>query len=185
MSSVLINPKYKFPDYFQWPFFFTLQTNGEVRRKQIHMWIDLVLKFCQDNKVWKLTPTIFALNLGQNPKINRKLDPKDIEIIFQSLVSVKKAVFVNPKQPEDIYILWKSFNEWEQYLYNSAMNRQSIDKLETLDYIIEDDDNKNEEYYNMDKNLLISVLKGLENKGKCGLVKDSSGENYVAVKFIR
>ena len=133
----------------------------------------------------ELTPSIFAQNLGQNPKINRKLDSKDIEIIFQSLVSVKKAVYVNPKQPEDIYILWKSFNEWEQYLYNAAMNRQSIDKLETLDYIIEDDDNKNEEYYNMDKDLLISVLKSLESKGKCGLVKDSSGENYIAVKFIR
>ena len=78
MSSNLINPKYKYPEYFYWPFFFTLQTNGEVRRKQIHMWIDLVLKFCQDNKVWKLTPAIFALNLGQNPKINRKLDTKDI-----------------------------------------------------------------------------------------------------------
>ena len=183
MSSSLINPKYKFPDYFHWPFFFTLQTNGEVRRKQIHMWIDLILKFCQDNKVWKLTPEIFNKNLGQNPKINRKLDSKDTEVIFQSLVSVKKAVFINPKKPVDIYILWKSFNEWEQYLYNAAMNRQSLDKLETLDYIIEDDDNKNEEYYNMDKNLLIAILKSLENKGKCGLVKD--GDNYIAVKFIR
>ena len=37
----------------------------------------------------------------------------------------------------------------------------------------------------MDKDLLISVLKSLENKGKCDLVKDSSGENYIAVKFIR
>ena len=63
------------------------------------------------------------------------------------------------------------------------MNRQSLDKLETLDYIIEDDDNKNEEYYNMDKNLLITILKSLESKGKCGLVKD--GDNYIAVKFIR
>ena len=183
MSSSLINPKYKFPDYFHWPFFFTLQTNGEVRRKQIHMWIDLILKFCQDNKVWKLTPEIFAVNLGQNPKINRKLDSKDTEVIFQSLVNVKKAVYIDPKKPVDIYILWRSFNEWEQYLYNAAMNRQSLDKLETLDYIIEDDDNKNEEYYNMDKNLLIAILKSLESKGKCGLVKD--GDNYIAVKFIR
>ena len=183
MSSSLINPKYKFPDYFHWPFFFTLQTNGEVRRKQIHMWIDLILKFCQDNKVWKLTPEIFNKNLGQNPKINRKLDSKDTEVIFQSLVNVKKAVYIDPKKPVDIYILWRSFNEWEQYLYNAAMNRQSLDKLETLDYIIEDDDNKNEEYYNMDKNLLIAILKSLESKGKCGLVKD--GDSYIAVKFIR
>ena len=183
MSSNLINPKYKYPEYFYWPFFFTLQTNGEVRRKQIHMWIDLVLKFCQDNKVWKLTHEVFSTNLGQNPKINRKLSENDINVIFQSLVDVKKAMFVNPKKPDDIYILWKSLNEWEQYLYNAAINRQSLDKLETLDYIIDDDDNKNEEYYNMDKNLLISILKGLESKGKCGLVKD--GDNYIAVKFIR
>ena len=147
------------------------------------MWIDLILKFCQDNKVWKLTPEIFNKNLGQNPKINRKLDSKDTEVIFQSLVNVKKAVYIDPKKPVDIYILWRSFNEWEQYLYNAAMNRQSLDKLETLDYIIEDDDNKNEEYYNMDKNLLIAILKSLESKGKCGLVKD--GDNYIAVKFIR
>ena len=52
----------------------------------------------------------------------------------------------------------KSFNEWEKFLYNSAVNRQSIDKLEALDYIIEDDNNKNEEYYNMDKNLLIGIF---------------------------
>ena len=118
---------------------------------------------------------------GNNYKIT-KVDNFGFANI-QSLVSIKKAVFVNPKKPVDIYILWKSFNEWEQYLYNAAVNRQSIDKLETLDYIIEDDDNKNEEYYNMDKNLLITILKSLENKGKCGLVKD--GNNYIAVKFIR
>ena len=131
----------------------------------------------------EIKPEIFLQNLGKNPKINRKLDSKDIEIIFQFLVSVKKAAFINPRKPSDIYILWKSFNEWEKYLYNAAMNRQSLDKLETLDYIIEDDENKNEEYFNMYKNLLIAILKGLESKGKCGLVKD--GDNYIAVKFIR
>ena len=128
-------------------------------------------------------PEIFLTNLGQNAKINRKLNQNDISVIFQSLVDTKKAMFVNQKHPSDIYILWKSLNEWEQYLYNAAMNRQSIDKLETLDYIIEDDDNKNEEYFNMDKNMLIDILKSLEKKGKCGLVKD--GDNYIAVKFIR
>jgi hypothetical protein len=31
--------------------------------------------------------------------------------------------------------------------------------------------------------MLIDILKSLEKKGKCGLVKD--GDNYIAVKFIR
>ncbi len=49
----LINPKYKFPDYYSWPFFFTIQKDGETKRKQLTMWSDLTVKFCQDNKVQK------------------------------------------------------------------------------------------------------------------------------------
>ena len=76
----LINPKYKFPEYFSWPFFFTIQKDGETRRKQLTMWSDLTVKFCQDNKVWKLDKTIFFENLGKNPKVNRKLNTNSIDI---------------------------------------------------------------------------------------------------------
>jgi hypothetical protein len=47
----LINRKYKFPEYFSWPFFFIIQKDVETRRKQLTMWSDLTVKFCQDNKV--------------------------------------------------------------------------------------------------------------------------------------
>ena len=74
--------------------------------------------------------------------------------------------------------------EWEKILTDAAMTRQSIEKIETLDFITEDEENAAEEYYHMDRDLLIRILKDMENKGKCGLLKDENG-SYIAVKFLR
>ena len=183
-SVILINPKYSFPEYYSWPFFFTLQNHPETRKKQIAMWIKLILQFCKDNKVWRLSKSDFYENLGKNPKIGRKLNNEAVDIIFSALVTEKKAMYVNPKLLDDVFILWKTFAEWEDFLYNSAVTRQSIEKLETLDFITTDEENKHEEYYNMDRDLLIMILKDLESKGKCGLLKDNNG-SYIAVKFAR
>ena len=59
--------------------------------------------------------------------------------------------------------------EWEEFIYQAAVGRQSIDKLETLDYITNDDDNSNEEYYKMDRELFIMILQHLEKNGKCSV----------------
>ena len=177
-SVILINPNYTFPEYFKWPFFFTLQKHPETRRKQIEMWIRLVIKFCKDNKVWRLSKSEFYENMGKNPKIRRKLNNEGVDLIFNSLVSEKKAMYVNPKLHDDIFILW------EKILCDAAITRQSIEKIETLDFITQDEENAAEEYYNMDRDLLIMILQDLAEKGKCGLLKDNNG-SYIAVKFFR
>ena len=183
-SVILINPNYTFPEYFKWPFFFTLQKHPETRRKQIEMWIRLVIKFCKDNKVWRLSKSEFYENMGKNPKIRRKLNNEGVDLIFNSLVSEKKAMYVNPKLHDDIFILWKSYEEWEKILCDAAITRQSIEKIETLDFITQAEENASEEYYNMDRDLLIMILQDLAEKGKCGLLKDNNG-SYIAVKFFR
>ena len=165
----LINPKYPFPDYYSWPFFFTLQKHPETRRKQLLMWTELVLNFCKANKVWRLSKSIFYENLGKNPKINRKISLDSIEIIFDAMVQRKNAQFVSSKNKDEIFVLWKTIPEWEEFLYSSACVKQTIEKLETLDYISYDEDNASEEYYQMDRDLLIIILKNLEEKGKCNV----------------
>ena len=67
---------------------------------------------------------------------------------------------------------------------DAAITRQSIEKIETLDFITQDEENAAEEYYNMDRDLLIMILQDLAEKGKCGLLKDNNG-SYIAVKFFR
>ena len=102
----------------------------------------------------------------------------------KSLPSGPNHFTYNGEILDDIFILWKSYDEWEKILLDAAINRQSIEKLETLDFITQDEENSREEYYNMDRDLLIMILKDLEKKGKCGLLKDENG-SYIAVKFFR
>lgn len=167
MTTELINPNYKFPEYYSWPFFFTLQKHSETRKKQLLMWTELILNFCKDNKVWRLSKSIFYENLGKNPKINRKISLDSIETIFAFMIEKKNAMYVKPKSKDEIFVLWKTVAEWEEFIHQSAVNRHSIEKLETLEYITHDEDNKNEEYYQMDNELLIMILQHLEAAGKC------------------
>jgi ESCRT-II complex subunit VPS25 len=62
---------YKFPDYFDWPFFFTIQRHAETRIKQLSMWADMIISFCRDNKLWRLSRSEFIKYMGSNTKINR------------------------------------------------------------------------------------------------------------------
>jgi len=68
---------------------------------------------------------------------------------------------------DEIYVLWKSLNEWVDYFYESVTKHHRLDSLETLEYIMGDDDNINEEYYGIDRDLLTIILKKLEGLKKC------------------
>lgn len=169
MSTKLINQNYQYPEYFNWPFFFTIQKHTETKKKQLLMWNELILKFCKDNKVWRLSKSDLLENMGKNDKINRRLSLDAIDIIISSMVENKRAEYVDKKSKDEVFIFWKTFNEWKEYLYASAVTRRSIDQLETLDGITMDDMNQSEEYYMMDRTLLINILKELEKEGKCAV----------------
>ena len=179
----LIPDSYQFPEYYYWPIFFTFQKHENTKRKQIKMWCALTLTSCKDNKIFRLSKSDFYENIGRNNKIQRRLNFEDINTIFDNLVLDKKAMYVNNDNHDELFMLWKTIPEWENFFYNSSTKKKSIGKLETLDYLCYDEDNKYEEYYNMDRELLIIILKQLESKGKCNLVKDDNN-SYMGVQFI-
>jgi len=63
--------------------------------------------------------------------------------------------------------LWKSLIEWEEFIYAAAAKHYRIETIETLDYLISDDDNETEEFFGMDKDLLIVILLNLEKSKRC------------------
>jgi len=70
--EVIINTKnYKFPEFYDWPFFFTIQKHTETRIKQLTMWADLIKNFCKEKKIWRLSKTDFLNSIAKNVKINR------------------------------------------------------------------------------------------------------------------
>ncbi len=50
------------------------------------------------------------------------------------------------KKIEMNYIFYEIYCRMGRIYYSDAVKRGTLDKLETLDYICEDDENKNEEY---------------------------------------
>lgn len=108
-----------------------------------------------------------------------------VNLIFESMVSKQFAMFINIKiNSDEIFILWKSLSEWEEFIYSAATKHHRIDTIETLEYIVNDDDNMTEEFYGMDKELLIIILQRLERIKKCMLLVDDSNR-YVGVKFLK
>jgi hypothetical protein len=63
--------------------------------------------------------------------------------------------------------LWKSLNEWEEFIYAAAAKHHRIETIETLDYLISDEDNETEEFYGMEKEMLILILQSLEKSKRC------------------
>ena len=71
MEVNLITKNYKFPEFYDWPFFFTIQKHAETRIKQLNMWADLIRNFCRENKIWRLSKSDFLNSIAKNLKINR------------------------------------------------------------------------------------------------------------------
>jgi hypothetical protein len=80
--------------------------------------------------------------------------------------------------------LWKSLLEWEEFIYSAAAKHHRIETIETLEYIVNDEDNMTEEFYGMDKDLLVIILQKLEKSNRCLLLADDNNR-YVGVKFLK
>lgn len=80
-------------------------------------------------------------------------------------------MYVNQKNRDEIYILWKSLVEWEEFIYSAAAKHHRIETIETLDYLISDEDNETEEFYGMDKEMIILILQSLERSKRCMVKK--------------
>jgi hypothetical protein len=71
MDAKLLNISNKLPEYYDWPFFFTIQKHTETRLKQLGMWADIILSYCKANKIWRISKSQFANGIGKNTKVNR------------------------------------------------------------------------------------------------------------------
>jgi hypothetical protein len=80
--------------------------------------------------------------------------------------------------------LWKSLLEWEEFIYSAAAKHHIKETIETLEYIVNDEDNTTEEFYGMDKDLLVIILQKLEKSNKCLSLADDNNR-YVGVKFLK
>jgi len=173
--------KYEFPAHHSWPFFYTIQKHAETRMKQLDMWANILKEFCKKNKLWKISKVFFIENIGKNTVINRKLSTESTNLLFDYFIKTNACL---ASGNDLFFVLWRGLDEWMQIIYDSVIKHHRVDSLETLDYLMYDEEVANEEYHGIDKDLLVGILKELEKRNRCLLLQDDQGA-FMGVKFMK
>eukprot|EP00761_Pharyngomonas_kirbyi_P008562 gb/GECH01008574.1/.p1 GENE.gb/GECH01008574.1/~~gb/GECH01008574.1/.p1 ORF type:complete len:177 (+),score=54.81 gb/GECH01008574.1/:1-531(+) len=173
---------FQFPSHYSLPPFFTLQPVLETRNKQIDLWTDLIVKYCEAKRIFYLDPDNNH-DLFNNKKIQRKLKNEDIKTIFDGMVKRGKGEWLNSKEKERCLIYWKTPEEWGDMLFNWAVDNGLTDTVCTLWELMHGENAEGTEFYEMNEHVLRKALKHLEKQQKAQVFAGSSAENQ-GVKFF-
>lgn len=170
----------EWPWQYSFPPFFTLQPHNETRSRQIAVWKSLILEYFKVTK--QSTLDIYeATNLPvfNNSAINRKLNTSALLTILGELqTSGNAAPTDKQKNIWDIY--WHTLEEWGSIVYNYVTSIGATNTVFTIYELTQGDDVKGEEFYGLDSNVFIKILKNLETQGKCEvmLFDDQQGVKF-------
>nr|XP_043606921.1 vacuolar protein sorting-associated protein 25 [Erigeron canadensis]XP_043606931.1 vacuolar protein sorting-associated protein 25 [Erigeron canadensis] len=170
----------KFPQFYHYPPYFTLQPVRETREKQIQLWKELILDYCRSHK-------IFVIGLEQdfplftNPAIQRSLNYEAREAFLSAIVLDGRAEWMD-KNHRQCLILWHRIKDWADIILNFVKENGLEDSVMTVEEIRTGIESRGTDIHGMDRTVLMRALKLLENKGKLAIFKGTSADDE-GVKF--
>ncbi|EGG17860.1 vacuolar protein sorting 25 [Cavenderia fasciculata] len=175
---------FQFPSYYSREPFFTIQPVLNTRKKQLEMWIDLVLSYCRYNKVYEIDINEYIKKdhkLFYNEKINRRLSNESTKIIFEEMIEIGNGEWLD-KDKNRVMVWWRKPEEWATLIYKWVLDSGQTNQVLTLWEIQKGDDTKNQEFYDLDTNVLIKSLKVLEKQSKAQVFQGT--DSNLGVKFF-
>lgn len=171
----------EWPWQYSFPPFFTLQPHPETRAKQVSAWKNLILEYCQKNKIYIIdVREANQMALFNNSAINRKLEASVVSSILSELAKSDNAAPTDkPKHRWEIY--WHTLEEWASMIYDFVWDRGMQNTVLTLFELAQGDDVQDQEFCGIQTDVLIKVLRLLENKRKCELILSDEDQG---VKFF-
>ncbi|XP_071482964.1 vacuolar protein-sorting-associated protein 25-like isoform X1 [Diadema antillarum] len=172
---------YEWPWQYEFPPFFTLQPNLEVRKKQIQAWCDLLLAYHKHHRIYTLDVKEAASSpLFSNAKLNRKLSAEGIQAVLEDL-RVKGNIEWTDKGRTRCLVMWRTPEEWGNLIYRWASNNGMTNTVCTLYELTSGEDTAKEEFYGLEDWLLKRALKCLERQRKAEMIAFDTNEG---VKFF-
>jgi len=190
------------PWQYNFPPFFTLQPNEDTKKKQLDAWCDLVLNYSKKKRIFQID--LIEANENElffNKSIDRKCSTELIEAIFDQLVkkgrgewclpsneSSGKNLKQSPKKSgssmnRKCYVLWFTFEEWANLIYDYVNRNGLRNSVCTIYELIESDEVKDEQFYNIEKGFFKKCIAILQQKKKAELFYlDQNSEE--GVKFF-
>lgn len=165
-------------EIYNFPPFFTRQPNETTWQAQLSHWKDVILSHSRETKLWKLSNTD---GVFENKKIQRRLKPDVIQLVLADMVSSKKADWVDSKTKTEVWVWWRSAEEWATLILGWIDSTGQNGSIVTFYDIAGDDNPGVPEMVGMDSVMLHKVCQVLANQGKAAIMRDEEG-NEVGLK---
>lgn len=174
---------FKYPDFYQFPPFFTLQTAPTTRAKQLELWTEFVTQYCAHHKVQKIqVNTANTLELFHNKTINRVLDEADIVIVLDAVANNGYGMWLNQNKTE-FGMSSVKITELANQIYAWADQYGLLDTVTTLDEIATGSASHGTKHYQLPLQLLREAVNELAKEKKAFLYEGDDLAS-LGIKFI-
>lgn len=102
-------------------------------------------------------------------------------MILTELCKSRNAEIVGAKNSGTYEIYWLTVDEWSNVIYSWAVNAGMTNSVLTFFELLNGDDTRDQQFYQLNEQVFMKALKHLEGKGKCEVMEIDG--NY-GVKFF-
>lgn len=201
---------FTFPREYNFPPFFTRQTNLTTHHAQLTKWSALVLAYCRHHRIFKLPLNTTTSNttdqqqpsssttaatssslsppqqqpsvedLFHNKALNRRLSPPDVRDLIDFLCKDGRAEYCVPGG-DVVWVYWRSPEEWAQLIEGWVEATAQRGSVLTLYELVEGDGTLGTEIHGIDRDMLHRALQVLVKRGKAQIFGQ---EDSQGVKFF-
>jgi ESCRT-II complex subunit VPS25 len=171
---------FSYPPFHSLPPFFTLQRVLETREKQVKLWGDLIVQYCEHYNIYTLNvDEVLNSPLFNNTNIQRRIQKDCAFYFFNEMVKQGRAEWQNAEQTHiDIY--WKTPVQWADIIIQFVTQSGYNGSVLTVYELLEGETGEGTEFHGMNPELFRKAILILNQRGLAELM--GSGESQ-GVKF--
>ena len=180
--------EYKFPEYYNYPFMYTLQKNQDIKDKQLKMWTDIICGYCQHSKIYQVgISELYNSKICINTQIDRRISLNFMQNLIEHMVkhginNLGFAEYTNTSK-DKVFIYFKSVQEVAKWIYEWADRTGRIGSVETIVDLSEAEENSKELFYKVPVEIIKKACDALQRESKAEVFYSEKSKEY-GVKFF-
>lgn len=146
--------------------------HAKTRETQLNTWADLVMKYQKSIKQTVLNINDENTDLFVNKELNRRLNVDGRTLVMNQLEKSSHAAPVDPKKRDIWDVYWFTLDEWSNMIYKWVSDNAMLGQVCTTFEITNGDNSIDQEFYGLSNDILLKILRRLEQSGRCELIDD-------------
>eukprot|EP01071_Lankesteria_metandrocarpae_P003150 Lankesteria_metandrocarpae@DN2793_c0_g1_i1.p1 len=185
--------QFKYPAFYNFPPFFTIQPNAATREMQTELWMQLVTTYYRHHTLYfvEFTDSTTGRPPFCNGQLPRQLSLDGLQHVCRALLSTGRACWVDTQGKEypvkrdttRLLVLWRSKDKWAGHIYEWARSTGQIGRICTVMSLIRGDDTANTVFHGAPVEVVMLGLRSLEQNGLAEVFSGNVAEN-TGVKFF-